>query len=185
MIRAIEDGLCQALTKKRMAELEAEKDDLEPRLAAAPEPPKVRLAPELGRAVPGEGGGTGGGTSRPASAPNRLAQQVAAHHFAPAGLLGDRHDLSPMLVPAVALGIVLQPAIHELGGPLSKPVLLNEPAGWTPAVASLPGELDYPASSAGASLPLYQNNHCHGETLAPLVVSADTVARAAAAQLVV
>jgi hypothetical protein len=48
----------------------------------------------------------------------RLAQEVAALHLAPPGLLDDRHNLSPVLVPAVALGIVLEPAIDELGGPL-------------------------------------------------------------------
>jgi hypothetical protein len=36
-----------------------------------------------------------------------LAQEVAALHLAPAGLLNDLHDLSPVLVPAVALGMFL------------------------------------------------------------------------------
>jgi hypothetical protein len=36
-----------------------------------------------------------------------LAQEVAALHLAPAGLLNDLHDLPPVLVPAVALGMVL------------------------------------------------------------------------------
>ena len=58
-----------------------------------------------------------------------LAQQMQALHLASAGLLDNPHDLSPTLVPAVALGMVLQPAIDELGGPLGKPVLLNEPGG--------------------------------------------------------
>jgi hypothetical protein len=52
---------------------------------------------------------------------------VAALHLAPPGLPDDRHDLSPVLVPAVALGMVLQPAIDELGVPLGKPALLNQP----------------------------------------------------------
>jgi hypothetical protein len=47
MIRAIEDGLYQPSMKGRMAELEAEKAELEQRLAAAPELPKVRLHPNL------------------------------------------------------------------------------------------------------------------------------------------
>ena len=47
LIRAIEDGLYQPSMKARMAELEAEKAALEARLAAAPEPPKVRLHPNL------------------------------------------------------------------------------------------------------------------------------------------
>jgi site-specific DNA recombinase len=47
MIRAIEDGLYQPSMKARMAELETEKAALEERLAAAPEPPKVRLHPNL------------------------------------------------------------------------------------------------------------------------------------------
>jgi hypothetical protein len=45
------------------------------------------------------------------------------------GLLDDRHDLSPVLVVAVTLGMVLHPAIEELGGPLGKTVLLNQPGG--------------------------------------------------------
>ena len=47
MIRAIEDGLYQPSMKARMAELEAEKVALEERLASAPEPPKIRLHPNL------------------------------------------------------------------------------------------------------------------------------------------
>jgi site-specific DNA recombinase len=47
MIRAIEDGLYQPSMKSRMAELEAEKAVLEERLAAVPEPPKIRLHPNL------------------------------------------------------------------------------------------------------------------------------------------
>jgi site-specific DNA recombinase len=47
MIRAIEDGLYQPSVKARMADLEAEKAVLEERLAAAPEPSKVRLHPNL------------------------------------------------------------------------------------------------------------------------------------------
>jgi site-specific DNA recombinase len=47
MIRAIEDGLYQPSMKARMAELETEKAVLEERLAAAPEPPKLRLHPNL------------------------------------------------------------------------------------------------------------------------------------------
>jgi hypothetical protein len=47
MIRAIEDGMYQPSMKARMAELEAEKAALEERLAAAPEPPKLRLHPNL------------------------------------------------------------------------------------------------------------------------------------------
>jgi site-specific DNA recombinase len=47
MIRAIEDGMYQPSMKARMAELEAEKAMLEERLAAAPEPPKIRLHPNL------------------------------------------------------------------------------------------------------------------------------------------
>jgi site-specific DNA recombinase len=47
MIRAIEDGLYQPSMKARMAELEAEKAELEHRLAAAPALPKVRLHPNL------------------------------------------------------------------------------------------------------------------------------------------
>jgi hypothetical protein len=47
MIRAIEDGLYQPSMKARMVELEAEKAVLEERLAAAPEPSKVRLHPNL------------------------------------------------------------------------------------------------------------------------------------------
>ena len=46
MIRAIEDGLYQPSMKGRMAELEAEKAALEERLAA-PEPPTLRLHPNL------------------------------------------------------------------------------------------------------------------------------------------
>ena len=34
----------------------------------------------------------------------RLAQEVAALHPTPAGLLDDRHDLSPAFLPAVSLG---------------------------------------------------------------------------------
>ena len=47
MIRAIEDGLYQPSMKARMAELETDKAALAERLAAAPEPPKVRLHPNL------------------------------------------------------------------------------------------------------------------------------------------
>jgi hypothetical protein len=47
MIRAIEDGLYQPSMKTRMAELETEKAALAERLAAAPEPFKVRLHPNL------------------------------------------------------------------------------------------------------------------------------------------
>jgi hypothetical protein len=47
MIRAIEDGLYQPSMKARMVELETEKAALEERLAAAPEPPKVRRHPNL------------------------------------------------------------------------------------------------------------------------------------------
>jgi site-specific DNA recombinase len=47
MIKAIEDGLYQHAMKERMVELEAEKAVLEERLAAAPEPPKIRLHPNL------------------------------------------------------------------------------------------------------------------------------------------
>jgi site-specific DNA recombinase len=47
MIRAIEDGLYQPSMKARMAELEAERATLEERLAATPEPPKVRPHPNL------------------------------------------------------------------------------------------------------------------------------------------
>ena len=47
MIRAIEDGMYQPSMKQRMAELEAEKAVLQERLAAAPEPPKIRLHPNL------------------------------------------------------------------------------------------------------------------------------------------
>ncbi|HSI99823.1 MAG TPA: DNA resolvase [Patescibacteria group bacterium] len=47
MIRAIEDGMYQPSMKERMAELEAEKAMLQERLAAAPDPPKVRLHPNL------------------------------------------------------------------------------------------------------------------------------------------
>jgi site-specific DNA recombinase len=47
LIRAIEDGLYQPSMKARMAELEAQKAELEERLAAAPELPKVRLHPNL------------------------------------------------------------------------------------------------------------------------------------------
>ena len=47
LIRAIEDGLYQPSMKARMAELEAEKAVLEERLASAPEPPKIRLHPNL------------------------------------------------------------------------------------------------------------------------------------------
>ena len=47
MLRAIEDGLYQPSMKGRMAELEAEKATLEERLATAPEPPKVRLHPNV------------------------------------------------------------------------------------------------------------------------------------------
>jgi site-specific DNA recombinase len=47
MIRAIEDGMYQPSMKSRMDELEAEKRVLEERLAAAPEPPKIRLHPNL------------------------------------------------------------------------------------------------------------------------------------------
>ena len=47
MIRAIEDGLYQPSMKARMAELEAEHVELEERLSAAPELPKVRLHPNL------------------------------------------------------------------------------------------------------------------------------------------
>jgi site-specific DNA recombinase len=47
MIRAIEDGMYQPSMKARMDELEAEKAVLEERLAATPEPPKIRLHPNL------------------------------------------------------------------------------------------------------------------------------------------
>jgi DNA invertase Pin-like site-specific DNA recombinase len=47
MIRAIEDGLYQPSMKARMAELETDKAALEERLAEAPEPPTVRLHPNL------------------------------------------------------------------------------------------------------------------------------------------
>ena len=47
MIRAIEDGMYQRSMKARMDDLEAEKAVLEERLAAAPEPPKIRLHPNL------------------------------------------------------------------------------------------------------------------------------------------
>ena len=53
MIRAIEDGLYQPSMKARMAELEAEKAVLEERLEAAPEPPKIRLHPNLAGACTG------------------------------------------------------------------------------------------------------------------------------------
>jgi hypothetical protein len=53
------------------------------------------------------------------------AQKIAALPLAPARILDDRHDLSPMLVPAVALGMILQPAIDELGRPLGQPLLLD------------------------------------------------------------
>jgi hypothetical protein len=59
----------------------------------------------------------------------RLAQEVAALHLALAGSLDDLHDLPPVLVPAIPLGMVLQPAMDELGGPLCKPVFLNQPSG--------------------------------------------------------
>jgi hypothetical protein len=49
VIRAIEDSLYQPSMKKRLAELEAEKGDLEQRLATAPEPPKVLLHPNLAK----------------------------------------------------------------------------------------------------------------------------------------
>jgi hypothetical protein len=47
IIRAIEDGMYQPSMKERMDELEAEKALLEERLATAPEPPKIRLHPNL------------------------------------------------------------------------------------------------------------------------------------------
>jgi hypothetical protein len=47
----------------------------------------------------------------------RLAQEMAALHLAPASLLDDLHDLSPVLMPAIMLVMVLQPAMDELGGP--------------------------------------------------------------------
>jgi site-specific DNA recombinase len=47
IIRAIEDGMYQPSMKQRMAELETEKAVLQERLAAAPEPPKIRLHPNL------------------------------------------------------------------------------------------------------------------------------------------
>jgi site-specific DNA recombinase len=48
MIRAIEDGMYhQPSMKARMADLEAEKAALEQRLASTPEPPKIRLHPNL------------------------------------------------------------------------------------------------------------------------------------------
>jgi site-specific DNA recombinase len=47
MIRAIEDGMYQPSMKARMDELEAEKAMLEERLASVPEPPKIRLHPNL------------------------------------------------------------------------------------------------------------------------------------------
>jgi hypothetical protein len=59
----------------------------------------------------------------------RLAQEVAALHLAPAGLLDDLHDLSPVLVPAVTLGMVLQPVMDELGGAIGDAIFLDEPAG--------------------------------------------------------
>ena len=49
MIRAIEDGMYQPSMKERMAELEAEKAVLKERLASAPEPPSIRLHPNLAR----------------------------------------------------------------------------------------------------------------------------------------
>jgi hypothetical protein len=45
----------------------------------------------------------------------RLAQQVAALHLVLQGPLDDRRDLSPVLVAAVAFGMVLQATIAELG----------------------------------------------------------------------
>ncbi len=68
----------------------------------------------------------------------RLAQEVAALHLAPP-VFWTTANLSPVLVPAVALGMVLQPAIDELGGPLGKPVLLNQPDGRLLRIASRPG----------------------------------------------
>jgi site-specific DNA recombinase len=47
IIRAIEDDMYQPSMKERMAELEAEKALPEKRLGAAPEPPKIRLHPDL------------------------------------------------------------------------------------------------------------------------------------------
>jgi hypothetical protein len=47
IIRAIEDGMYQPSMKERMDELDAEKAMLEERLASAPEPPKIRLHPNL------------------------------------------------------------------------------------------------------------------------------------------
>ena len=59
----------------------------------------------------------------------RLAQEVASLHLAPAGLLDDLHDLSPVLMPAVALRMVLKPAMDELGGALGEAVFLDQAAG--------------------------------------------------------
>jgi hypothetical protein len=84
---------------------------------------------------------------------------VAALHLAPAGLLDDRHDLSPVLVVAVTLGMVLHPAIEELGGPLGKTVLLNQP-GRPPAVVSLSGGTDILRHRPTLPLPFH---HRHGE----------------------
>jgi hypothetical protein len=47
MIRAIEDGLYQPSMKARMAQLETERAALEEQLTAAPEPPRLRLHPNL------------------------------------------------------------------------------------------------------------------------------------------
>ena len=54
---------------------------------------------------------------------------MTALHLAPAGLLDDPHDLAPVRVPAVALGMVLEPTMDELGGPLGEAVFLDQPAG--------------------------------------------------------
>ena len=59
----------------------------------------------------------------------RLAQEVTALHLALAGPLDDPHDLAPVLVPAVTFGMVLQPAMDELGGPLGEALFLHQSAG--------------------------------------------------------
>ena len=66
----------------------------------------------------------------------RLAQDVAALHLAPAGLLNGLHDLPPVLMPAVTLGMVLQPAIDELGGPFCEAVFLYQSVGRLPRCLS-------------------------------------------------
>jgi hypothetical protein len=54
---------------------------------------------------------------------------VAALHLVPAGPLDDRHDLSSVLVPPVALGMLLQPTSDELGRALGEAVFLDQLAG--------------------------------------------------------